>query len=230
MAALQRPIQRFDPAEVHKYFAGAGENVDVLRQFLPRLFATFQLTDLEPAVGIEDGPWSYSRKQLEILLRDIDEIFEIRANSELAQPVQEGQKVTRIFIGHGRSPVWREVQAYIEKDLLIPTVELAQEPNLGRTVLQKLEEVAMNCSAAVIVVTADDHTDDGTPVARQNVIHEVGYFQGKYGLNRICLLHEEGTTIPSNIHGLVYAPFPAGLVSASFHVLGRELRAIHPSK
>jgi hypothetical protein len=32
------------------------------------------------------------------------------------------------------------------------------------------------------------------------------------------------TNIPSNIHGLVYIPFPKGLVSAAFGVLGRELR------
>jgi hypothetical protein len=40
----------------------------------------------------------------------------------------------------------------------------------------------------------------------------------------VCLLHEEGTNILSNIHGLVYIPFPKGLVSATFGVLSRELR------
>ena len=61
----------------------------------------------------------------------------------------------------------------------------------------------------------------------ENVIHEIGFFQGKYGPGRICVLHEEGVTMPSNIHGLVFAPFPKGLVTASFTVLARELRAFY---
>jgi predicted nucleotide-binding protein len=56
-------------------------------------------------------------------------------------------------------------------------------------------------------------------------MHEIGYFQGKYGLRDICLLYEEGTNIPSNIHGLVYIPFPKGLVRATFGALARELKA-----
>ncbi|MES2050039.1 MAG: TIR domain-containing protein [Pseudomonadota bacterium] len=50
----------------------------------------------------------------------------------------------------------------------------------------------------------------------------MGYFQGRYGFDLIILLHEEGVNIPSNIHGVVYTPFPKDLVSASFEVLVRE--------
>ncbi len=62
------------------------------------------------------------------------------------------------------------------------------------------------------------------PRVRENVMHEIGFFQGKYKLSGVCLLHEEGTNIPTNIAGVVYIPFPKGLVSASFGVLARELR------
>lgn len=163
------------------------------------------------------------------LARDLEYIFEVRANSELTSKqeniiVQEN-KPSRIFISHGRSPDWREVQSYIEKDLRIDTLELAQEPNRGRTVLQKLDDESKKCSLAVVVMTGDDQVDGGAPRARENVLHEIGFFQGKFGLESICLLHEEGTNIPSNIHGLVYIPFPKGLVSAGFSVLARELRA-----
>jgi predicted nucleotide-binding protein len=74
----------------------------------------------------------------------------------------------------------------------------------------------------------DDDVGIRAPRTRENVMHEIGYFQGKYGLANICLLHEEGTSIRSNIHGLVYIPFPKGLVSATFGVLGRELRTAFP--
>lgn len=76
-----------------------------------------------------------------------------------------------------------------------------------------------------MVITGDDEVQGDGPRALQNVMHEIGFFQGKFGLPSVCLLYEEGTDIPSNIHGLVYIPFPKGLVSASFGALDRELRA-----
>ncbi len=78
---------------------------------------------------------------------------------------------------------------------------------------------------AVIVMTGDDDIGAGAPRARENVMHEIGFFQGKYGLERVCLLYEEGTNIPSNIHGLVYIPFPKGYINATFGALQRELQA-----
>jgi predicted nucleotide-binding protein len=157
------------------------------------------------------------------LAQDIDYIFEVRSHSELGVPTSESP--ARIFISHGRAEYWREVQAFIEKDVGLATLELAQEPNRGRTVLQKLEEESSRCSYAVVIMSGDDMTTEGQLRSRENVMHEVGYFQAKFGLAHVCLLHEEGTSIPSNIHGLVYVPFPNGLVSAAFGVLGRELRA-----
>lgn len=175
----------------------------------------------------------FSRTHADQLVRDMAYIFEVKANSELKfepvnqEPTQD-TRLRRVFISHGRSPDWREVQDYIEKDLKLATLELAQEPNKGRTVLQKLYDESNSCSFAVVVMTGDDDTGVGAPRARENVMHEIGYFQGKYGLANVCLLHEEGTNIPSNIHGLVYIPFPKGLVSATFGVLGRELRTVFP--
>jgi predicted nucleotide-binding protein len=166
------------------------------------------------------------------MVRDMEYIFEVRANSELKVELSEAKEVVetadlifRVFISHGRSTEWREVQAFIEKDLKMGTLELAQEPNRGRTVLQKLNDEAAKCSFAVVVMTGDDDFGKGAPRARENVVHEIGFFQGKLGLESICLLHEEGTSIPSNIHGLVYVPFPKGLITASFGVLGREINA-----
>lgn len=164
------------------------------------------------------------------ILEDLEFIFEVRANSELSAPIGTGDnnRPQRIFISHGRSNDWREVQAFIDKDLMLSTLELAQQPNQGRTILQKLFEESEKCSFAVVVMTGDDVLGADAPRVRENVMHEIGYFQGKYGLANVCLLHEEGVSVPTNIHGVVYIPFPKGLVSASFGVLMRELRVIFP--
>jgi len=197
-----------------------------LRGSLPELYCDLP-TRIYPSLG------DYNvrvREDLFIdLFSDIDYALEVRANSEIGvtefSEMKDTENLNRVFVSHGRSNDWREVQDYIEKDLSFLTLELAQEPNLGRTIFQKLEEESKKCSFAVIVMTGDDADVAGAPRARENVIHEIGYFQAKYGPSRLCLLHEEGTNIPSNIHGIVYIPFPKSLVSASFSVLGRELNA-----
>lgn len=174
-----------------------------------------------------DGPL-YEKQDIEPLINNLDFILELQSNSRIGENKLEVEKKRKIFISHGRSVEWYKVQAYIEKDLNIPSLELAQEPNLGRTVLQKLNEEAEKCSVAVIVMTGDDMAVDGEIRARENVMHEIGFFQGKYGLSNVVLLHEAGVNIPSNIHGLVYIGFPKDTIDATFGALMRELKVILP--
>lgn len=130
----------------------------------------------------------------------------------------------RIFISHGRSEEWRKIQEFVERTLEIPTLELAQEANRGRSIFQKLIDESESCGYALIIMTGDDLTHDEQVRARENVIHEIGYFQGKYGPDRVCLLHEDGVNIPSNIHGLVYIPFPKDAIEAAMGGITRELK------
>jgi predicted nucleotide-binding protein len=230
----QRGRDNFHPHLVEHYFDGLDDNLETLRRELPDLYGDFAEGSTEPQVKMADLgreppiPNHYSRAQVARLIRDIDQIFEIRANSELRSPAQAAAAAPRrVFITHGRSPDWREVQSYIERDLGYKTLELAQEPNIGTTVIEKLEANARQCDSAVIVMTGDDIDADGRSRARENVMHEIGFFQGRYRRARVCLLHEDGVSIPSNLSGAVYIPFPRGMVSASFHVLARELRAFY---
>ena len=216
------------------HFKQTEKLVNHLRVLLPLLYEDFQPISTEPEqdMGQTEGQprnlW-YGRDQVERLARDIDQVLEIRANSELSQPVavSAGNRVRRVFISHGRSNDWREVQAYVEKDIRLETLELAQEPNAGQTIIEKLERHASSCDSAVIVMTGDDTDVEGQVRARENVMHEIGFFQARYGRARVCLLHEEAVTIPTNLSGVVYIPFPKGSVSASFGVLIRELGAMY---
>jgi predicted nucleotide-binding protein len=222
------PISNFSPDDVKSYFDTTYTQVNILKENLPELYGDFSEIRIGPDTKMAEGaehPYHFGRNQLETLVRDIEQVFELRANSELAAPVSTTP--ARVFISHGRANDWNEVQNFIEKDIELPTLELAQEANRGRTVLQKLEEESSICSFAVIVMTGDDLDSDGNLRVRENVMHEIGFFQGKYGLSAVCLLHEEGTNIPSNIHGLVYIPFPKGYVNAAFGALLRELKAFY---
>lgn len=228
-----RPIGNFKVEEVGRYFNGMSTQLGMLRAELPDLFADFiamsHMPNVEMTKPTPESPaeYQYGRPQLEELALDIDHIFAIRASSELATPVAVGNAPRCVFISHGHGPEWREVQSHIEKDLSLNTIELEQEPNQGRTVLGKLCEYSTHCDSAVIVMTGDDVDAEGQLRARENVIHEIGFFQGKYGRDRVCVLYEDGVKKPSNIDGLVYAPFPKGLIKASYQVLDRELKAFY---
>ena len=158
------PQQNFPLESAQRYFESAVKQLEVLRTTLPLLYEDFALQSPMPALEVGSHPneeWRYERSQLIQLARDVDEIFEIRSNSELVPLTPQPVSRRRVFISHGRAPVWREVQAFIEKDLSLPTVELAQEPNQGRTVLTKLSEVSDQCDSAVIVMTGDDMDSSG---------------------------------------------------------------------
>ena len=70
---------------------------------------------------------------------------------------------------------------------------------------------------AFLVLTAEDGRLDGTRHARENVIHEVGLFQGRHGFKRSIDAQF------SNIHGLTHIPFPAGNITAASEEIRRVL-------
>jgi len=224
---LKEPRSRyFDPPIIAEQYEIFSRQTAVLRECLPDIFGDLPQRPEPKSSGTSDydGRGYVERPYLEAIARDIEYIFEVESKSNISESTAKLSSPRRVFISHGRSEDWRAVQAHIERDLRIPTLELAQEPNRGRTVLQKLSEESDRCNFAVIIMTGDDQIPGDAPRARQNVMHEIGFFQGKFGLPNACLLYEEGTDIPSNIHGLVYVPFSKGNVSASFSTLDRELR------
>lgn len=42
--------------------------------------------------------------------------------------------------------------------------------------------------------------------ARQNLVLELGYFSGKIGRQRVCVLYESGVESPSDYYGVVFIP------------------------
>ncbi len=230
----QNPVLKsvYGHADVHPYFVGVDKQLRVLRETHPDLFGDFRTITILPLAGDSNGAptGKYTRAQLERLARSIDEIFEIRASCELSMPPASAQpQPRRVFLSHGRAQEWRAVQAYIERDVGLQTMELAQEASAGRTIIEKLEGGAEQCDSAVIVMTGDDADAEGQARARENVIHEIGYFHGRYGRAKVILLHEDGVNVPSNLSGIVYVPFPKGMVSAAEGTLSRELHAIYGS-
>jgi hypothetical protein len=127
----------------------------------------------------------------------------------------------RIFIGHGRSDVWLKLKDFIRDRLELEYDEFNRVPVAGRTTSERLKEMLEEAGMAFIILTAEDEHLDGTIRARQNVIHELGLFQGKLGFEKAIVLLEEGCEEFSNIHGLSQIRFPKNNVLAKSEDLRR---------
>jgi hypothetical protein len=129
----------------------------------------------------------------------------------------------KIFIGHGRSAVWRDLKDFIQDRLRLTPDEFNREPTAGLSNKERLEAMLDDATFAFLVMTAEDELADGKVVARANVIHEVGLFQGRLGFERAIILLEEGCEEFSNIVGLTQIRFPKGNIKAQFEEVRRVL-------
>ena len=86
---------------------------------------------------------------------------------------------------------------------------LQEQPDQGRTIIEKFEQYAQ-ANFAVALFTPDDvgglAEDSLQPRVRQNVVFEFGYFIGKFGRDRVCALVEGDPEIPSDYSGVLYIP------------------------
>lgn len=141
-------------------------------------------------------------------------------------PSKEERVGDRVVIGHGRSALWRELKDFVADRLRLPWDEFNRVSVAGVATVERLQEMLDHSCFALLVATAEDETADGDLHARQNVIHEIGLFQGRLGFGRAIVLLEEGCEEFSNIHGLGQIRFPKGNIAACFEdvrkVLERE--------
>jgi predicted nucleotide-binding protein len=132
------------------------------------------------------------------------------------------RKEGRIFIGHGRSNEWKKLQRFIKSTLKLKPDEFNRKPVAGRTAKGRLQEMLADACFAFLVMTADDEHADRSKHARENVIHEIGLFQGHLGFKRAIVLLEEGCKEFSNIIGITQIRFPSNNIEMAF----KKVRAV----
>lgn len=130
---------------------------------------------------------------------------------------------TNVFIGHGRSETWRELKDFVQDRLHLPWDEFNRVPVAGVTNQARLSEMLDAAVVALVVMTAEDETSEGTMQARMNVIHEVGLFQGRLGFTKAIVILEESCKEFSNIQGLGQIRFPTGNIAFCFEEVRRVL-------
>ena len=119
------------------------------------------------------------------------------------------QRPKEVFIVHGRDDGTKNTVARFLEDLGLAPVILHEQPDQGRTVIEKFEQYAQ-VDFVVALLTPDDvgalrgSENDLRPRARQNVILELGYFIGKLGRERVPALTVGDVEIPSDYAGVLY--------------------------
>jgi predicted nucleotide-binding protein len=125
-----------------------------------------------------------------------------------AAPASQSKPTNEVFIVHGRdSPAKLEVARLIQKAGLKEVI-LHEQPNQGRTIIEKFEAHGGAAGFAVVVVTPDDvgglDAEHLQPRARQNVIGEMFWFAGRLGRDRVCVLIKGSVEMPSDVAGIGY--------------------------
>ena len=143
------------------------------------------------------------------------------------RPANEpGESRRNVFVGHGRSVVWRELKDFVEGRLRLPVDEFNRVPVAGMTNIDRLSEMLDTAAIALLVMTGEDEQADGKMRARLNVVHEAGLFQGRLGFRRAIVVMEEDCEEFGNIEGLGQIRFQKNNIKGAFEdvrqVLERE--------
>ncbi|HUW85224.1 MAG TPA: nucleotide-binding protein [Phycisphaerae bacterium] len=144
------------------------------------------------------------------------------------RPDQTVGAVPKIFIIHGHDKASRmELVSLLESELQVRTVVMKERAGMSRTFIEKFEQEAKPCDAAIAILTPDDLVrveSEEYQQARPNVLYELGWFSGKLGRHRTLMLVKEGTSIPSDLYGIQQVRFREEL-SEKYLELKREIEA-----
>lgn len=169
-------------------------------------------------------------------LKTLKELFEERIADAVpieAPPLQTQAKprfgTRRVFVVHGHDDGTKETVARYLTKLDLEPVILHEQPNQGRTVIEKFE-AHTDVDFAVVLFTPDDvgypaaRPDDARPRARQNVVLELGFFMAALGRQRVCVLYRGDVDIPSDYGGVLYLPLDNA--GAWKFLLAREMKDV----
>lgn len=147
---------------------------------------------------------------LRALLADV-EFFEsnLRQSQNCTERNAMGNKV---FIVHGHDETAKLDMARTLEQAGFETIILHEQPDAGRTIIEKFENYADVSFAVILYTECDLGRDKKTPAgsekyrARQNVVFEHGFFIGKLGRDHVCAFVKGDVETPGDLSGVLYVP------------------------
>jgi predicted nucleotide-binding protein len=153
-------------------------------------------------------------------VENVFEVFEDAYEQSLIPTSEEAAPVAppkpKVFIGHGRSPLWRELADHLTYLQGFDIDAYETGPRAGQTTKEVLHDLLYKASFALLIHTAEDEQADGQLRARENVVHETGLFQGRLGFQRAIVLREESCQEFSNHSGITEIRFSRGNIRETF--------------
>lgn len=172
------------------------------------------------------------RENISRWINDLESIYErLEIYEELPSNTQQTMNADtmnnenkKIFIGHGRSDIWRELKDFIVETFGLEYEEFNRISPAGYSTKERLKKMLEESCMAFLIMTGEDEQADGSFSARDNVIHEAGLFQGKIGFERAIILLEKDCQEFSNIEGLGQIRFSKGKIEETFGEVVKVLK------
>lgn len=206
------------------YMFDIGKKFGFTEQKTKRIVQYLEGEDLVEWQGRDGVCLTHPGLKAAVALSDKQEEGDMAALSKPEQPTQSNS----VFLVHGRDERIRETVARFLEHLDLRVIILHEQPDRGRTIIEKFEDYSKDTGFAVVLLTGDDRgglreEDPSTyPLrARQNVILELGFFLGAFGRDRVCALYEDGVDIPSDYQGVLFTKLDSDWKLK----LARELKA-----
>lgn len=138
-----------------------------------------------------------------------------------------GSTTPKAFIVHGHDEAaLLQLKNYVQNVLhWDEPVVLREQPNCGRTLIEKFEDCSDRIDCVFVLLTPDDASISSGQTeprrSRQNVVFELGFFFGQFGRDsgRIIVLYKGPNELPSDIHGIAWIGIEHGIEAA-----GEEIR------
>lgn len=193
------------------------------------LSTDFITTKLPADTGYSDGLNRSSVTAIQNGLKVLQTARETLPLLASSRPALQTKNLRKVFIVHGHDEILKISVANFVTRLGLEPVILHEQPNQGRTIIEKFIDHS-DVAYAIVLLSPDDRggrfvdpAESLRPRARQNVIFELGYFIGRLGRNRVAALHSQSVEIPSDYGGVLFIPFD------NAHVwelcLAKEMRA-----
>lgn len=161
------------------------------------------VVDLFPAEGsIDIAISSFNVQFIQYFVDVLNEI--INANPEIENISAERVIGDTVFIVHGHDDALKAQIQLLLTRAKVNNIVLHEQPDKGRTIIDKLIEESSSSNYAIALLSPDDKLEDGESRARQNVILEIGYFIGLLGKERVRMLKKGNVEIPSDLSGILY--------------------------
>jgi len=230
-------VEQFDPSTVTEQFnIPAMDTLSAaIDDSLVRTFGhgTVEYNRYVEAARFDNGPFNYayhvpihevqqslnrSKARSIALLGQAVQSLEERLGEEtvpaITHQIAQPRDLSKVFVVHGHDDGARQAVARFLERIELEAIILSEQPDQGRTIIEKFETYANQVGFAVVLLTPDDIGGAALAPAqaaraRQNVIFELGYFAGKLGRGRACLLRKGEVEIPSDLYGVIYSEMDA---------------------